>query len=187
MSPCFHSFQEPIWKLIKTCLWSGSNMRGGSRHRKPGRHRERKGQVVPPSLCPGNSKLKEYWQKNDTAKKQHLTCNLTLVQKSYSDEKQWKICIKKEEKIISFHEKCSRVNIENLNYNWEKLFVSKNGQMKSDSWYKFVKIQNLLQNEKLVINFNQPEHTFSSFSETWMDKSTYICVPDLGKWASHNL
>ena len=38
-------------------------------------------------------------KKNDTAKKQYLTCNLTLVQKSYSDEKQWRtICIKNGKK-----------------------------------------------------------------------------------------
>ena len=173
MSPCLHSFQDPIWKLIKTCLWSGSNMRGGSRHRKPGRHRERKGRVVPPSLCPGNSKLKEYWQKNDTAKKQYLTCNLTLVQKSYSDEKQWKICIKNGRKKF-YKWEMPWCKYWEFKLYWEKLFLSKNGQMKSDSWYKFVKIRNLLKNEKLVINFNQPEHTFSSFSETWRDRSTYI-------------
>ena len=143
MSPCFHSFQEPVWKLIKTetCLWSGSNMRGGSRHRKPGRHRERKGRVAPPSPCPGNSKLEEYWQKDDTAKKQHLTCNLTLVQikvfwwKTMEDLYGKKNFYKWEMLWCKYWE---------FKLYWEKLFVSKNGQMKSDCWYKFVKIRNLL-------------------------------------------
>ena len=185
MSPCFHSFQEPIWKLIKTCLWSGSNMRGGSRHRKPGRHRERKGRVVPPSLCPGNSKLKEYWQKNDTAKKQHLTCNLTFVQIKVF---WWKTMedLYGTKSFYKWEMLWCKYNIENSNCIEKSCLCQKMDKWRATadislSKYEICCKMKSWQSTLISLNIHFP--LFQKPGET----EVHIYVPDLGKWACHNL